>query len=402
MIDTADTPRPVPRWLHAWAILTACVTVVLLVLGQLVTTFRAGMADPVWPTEPWYFANNYRSFKVDFGYFVEHTHRIAGFLVGGVVSVLALGLWLTQPRKNVRLAGLLALVALLMAFAEFHRALMLQRDKQPTEVAWPVGAMAVMATALLAVLGIAISGVVSRTRGAGVRLLGVIALVAVMVQGLLGGLRVLMNALVGTDLAAVHGVFAQVVFSVLVAVAVLTGRGPTTELAQGVRQRVGGGTVLLVVLLFTQLIWGALVRHDPTPLTQRMHFMTAFLVVAVVVWLLMVGFSNPAVRSRTRVAGLLLAGFVTLQVALGVEAWMGKFGRYVLPVTEKKIEQDQATIRTLHTLIGTGILATAVAMSVQVWRRVGSGEKEGPGVDASSNTYDDTRSVGASDTGEST
>ena len=53
MIETSYT-RPVPRWLHVWAIFTVAVTVVLLVLGQLVTSFRAGMADPIWPTEPWY------------------------------------------------------------------------------------------------------------------------------------------------------------------------------------------------------------------------------------------------------------------------------------------------------------------------------------------------------------
>src|SRR3954466_5760358 len=110
MTDTADTTRPVPRWLHVWAVLAVAATFLLLVLGQMVTSFRAGMADPIWPTEPWYLLNNYR---VDFGYLIEHTHRILGFLVGALVSVLALGLWATHPVAAARWVGLVALVVLL-------------------------------------------------------------------------------------------------------------------------------------------------------------------------------------------------------------------------------------------------------------------------------------------------
>src|SRR5438309_1157382 len=42
------------RWLHRWAVLTACATFVLLLLGAVVTTFRVGMVDPIWPTYPWH------------------------------------------------------------------------------------------------------------------------------------------------------------------------------------------------------------------------------------------------------------------------------------------------------------------------------------------------------------
>ena len=54
MIEHGEAVRPVRLWLHAWAVLTFIATLGLLVLGQLVTSFRAGMADPIWPTEPWY------------------------------------------------------------------------------------------------------------------------------------------------------------------------------------------------------------------------------------------------------------------------------------------------------------------------------------------------------------
>src|SRR4051812_30859803 len=183
--------RPVPRWLHYWAVLAVGVTVGLLVLGQLVTSFRAGMADPVWPTEPWYLLNNY---KLDAGYLIEHTHRIAGFTTGIVVAVLALGMWWTTPARTARWAGLAALVVLLAGFGEFHRAMIAQRDPavRPTVPVAPVG---LMAAALGLVVALGLVGLTNRVRGSGLRLLAVVTLVAVMVQGLLGGLRVRLDAL---------------------------------------------------------------------------------------------------------------------------------------------------------------------------------------------------------------
>src|SRR5205807_7140744 len=118
MTDTPFTVRPVPRWVRGWAILTVTAAAALLVLGGFVTSFRAGMADPVWPTEPWYLLSNY---KLDLGYLVEHSHRIAAFTVGGLVIVLAFGLWWTEPRAAARWAGAVGLVVLVAGFGEFHR-----------------------------------------------------------------------------------------------------------------------------------------------------------------------------------------------------------------------------------------------------------------------------------------
>src|SRR6185437_17007599 len=102
--------------------------------------------------------------------------------------------------------GLLLLVALLAVYGQFHRELIAQRDPSvPVHV--PVMPLAAMGLALLGIFGLAMAG-----RGKGIRLLGVLALVAVMIQGLLGGFRVRLDALFGPELAPIHGVFAQVVF----------------------------------------------------------------------------------------------------------------------------------------------------------------------------------------------
>src|SRR5215218_8344214 len=118
---TDPLPRPVPRWLHVWAVVAALATLVLLAIGQLVTSFGAGMADRVWPTEPWYVFrtatdSEKERFKQEFGFFIEHTHRIAGWTIGGLVIVLAGGLLWTDPRKTARYVALAGAVVLVSGY----------------------------------------------------------------------------------------------------------------------------------------------------------------------------------------------------------------------------------------------------------------------------------------------
>lgn len=362
MNERFESDRPVPRWLHVWAIATVLVTLVLLVLGQFVTSFKVGMADKVWPTEPWYLLNNY---KLDLGYLIEHSHRIAGFAVGGFMSVLALGLWRTHPVPVLRRFGLLLLIALLASYGNLHRELIAQRESSGSLHVSPATLAALGAT-LLGLIGMSLS------RGSGLRLLGVVALVAVMIQGLLGGLRVRLDALFGPELAPIHGVFAQVVFCLLVSLAVLTGRRVATELPESARRILSRASFALVAVLFVQLIWGALVRHRPDSLNQRLHLLTAFVAVGLAVWLIRAGLQ--LAKPRIRFTAHLLSALLLLQVTLGVEAWMGKFGEEArggksaaayLPEAER-VSVKQASMRSAHTLVGTGVLATAVVFLLRV------------------------------------
>jgi len=354
-----ELPRPVPRWLHVWAVLAVVATFLLLAVGQMVTSFRAGMADPIWPTEPWYLASN---FKLDLGYLIEHSHRIIGFSVGLIVAGLAFGLLLGERCSATKWASILGLFVLLAGYGEFHRGLIAQRDVLASQVKVPVPGAVMALAGLVVALGATIYGMLIHSRGASVRFVSVIALVAVMIQGLLGGFRVKLNELVGTDLATVHGVFAQVVFGLLLSLAVLTARSVPEAVAS---RKVRSGAVVLTVLLFVQIIWGAMVRHDPTVLTQKLHFLTAFLATGIAVWVLMCVFADPAAKGRVRIGAHLLSGLLLLQIYLGVEAWMVKFGSYTLPELVP-ITKETAAIRTLHALIGSGLLATAVGMAVRV------------------------------------
>ena len=287
--------RPTPRWVHVWAILTVIATACLLALGGIVTTFGVGMADPVWPTTPWFlFFTSWSEPRP--GFLIEHGHRLAGYIVGCFAIVLAWGMW-------------------------------------------------------------------ARAKGR-LRWLGIVCLMAVIIQGMLGGFRVRLNAMMGTDLAAVHGCFAQIVFSLLVSAALLTSRRPARNLIAHDREQCQWQAIALTMLVFMQLIWGALIRHNPSALVQKMHLMTAFAVVAAAIWLVRTAHSSTTSWQGLGRASTVLCIFLVLQVILGVEAWMGKFATGVLPELQK-ITREMAFVRTAHVLIGTGILATAVTLVLQ-------------------------------------
>lgn len=368
---TDPLPRPVPRWLHVWAVLAAVATLVLLAVGQLVTSFGAGMADRVWPTEPWYVLTeasegDKERFKQEFGFFVEHSHRMAAWTVGGMVIVLAFGVLWTEPRKAPRWLALAGAVVLIAGYGEFHRGLMAQSKPEVAarDVRLPVGPMWAALTGAGVMLATAASGLFAGARGAGVRLLGSLALVAVMIQGLLGGFRVKLNELFGADLAAFHGVFAQVVFGLLVTLAVLTAR-PTATDTGGKGRRLRLWASALAHLIFLQVVFGAFVRHYPTPLAQRLHFVTAFGATAVAVLVLRAVFADPDARRRAAAFAWALALLIAVQLYLGVEAWMAKFGQYTLPELVK-VTAESGAIRTLHALVGSGVWAMSLALAIRL------------------------------------
>jgi heme a synthase len=349
--------RPVPRWLHVWAILSVVATALLLVVGGFVTTFRVGMADPVWPTEPWYLFGISWS-EPSAGFLIEHTHRLLGFLVGGLMSILAIGIWAVQRKSMKKWIGLIGLIVLLALFGEFHRALLKQADAPI--IVWPMGPIAGLVIVLICLLAVALVDWKSARTGAGLRLLVLISLVAVMTQGLLGGFRVRLNALAGTDLAAVHGSFAQIVFALLVAVALLTGtakreRGLPAEVARKLRWQ----TLCLLLFTYLQIVWGAWIRHFPGPLSNRLHLFFAFVVVAFATLTIKQALSDPIARERFKLPARFLMGLITFQVLLGIEAWLGKFLTGTLPELEQ-ITAGKALVRTAHAHVGTWVLGMSV------------------------------------------
>ena len=293
-------PRPVPAWLHAWAVLTVVVATPLLALGGVVTTIQAGMADPDWPTYPWHLlVSSWDMGRFDF--VVEHSHRAAGYLVGCCVIVLAVGLWL-QARARW--------------------------------LAW----------------------------------LGTAALLGVVAQGVLGGMRVLFDFSQGSTLKEIHGFFAQVVFSLLVGLAMLTARrSHGVALEEGQARRCFRSALALSALVLVQLTWGVLVRHSHAGAAQRLHVLTAFAVVAGAVWFIKTAWETPAGWQAFGRPAAILSVMLVVQLCLGVEAWMDQYGG-PLPPEAQAVTLPSAIIRTAHVLVGAGILATAVVAAMQAYR----------------------------------
>ena len=89
------------------------------------------------------------------------------------------------------------------------------------------------------------------------RWLGVAAIVAVIAQGVLGGLRVVLQA--GT-LAILHGCLAQAFFGLLVAIALLSAR-PAAPSPRGLPPSTRVLTIATVVLVYVQIVFGAVLTH---------------------------------------------------------------------------------------------------------------------------------------------
>src|SRR5260370_34728877 len=85
-----------PRFLRAWSLATCAITLALIVVGSLVTTFRVGMAVKLWPTAPWHLLLIEWT-EPNAGFLIEHTHRILGYVAGTLILMLTPWLWFGSP-----------------------------------------------------------------------------------------------------------------------------------------------------------------------------------------------------------------------------------------------------------------------------------------------------------------
>jgi heme A synthase len=199
--------------------------------------------------------------------------------------------------------------------------------------------------------------------------LGFLALGMICAQGMLGIFRVDYNALHGRTYAMAHGMFAQLVFATLLAVALFTSRRwlrHATETASPALQR---ASIITAVVVFVQLLLGGLVRHREDLLGPRGHILGAFVVTGAIVWLLFL-IRDCESRERFRVQRLLLKGLLVVQLILGVESWLARFHvdgsnlPQLLP-----LPMHSEWIRTAHYLVGAMMFSTTVAVVLTAHRK---------------------------------
>lgn len=177
-------------WLHRVAVLTACVALLPIFMGALVTTRDAGMAFPDWPTSDGQGMLSYPWLKSHGAKFLEHGHRLAGMLIGLASIVLVYVAWRDERRSWARR---LAYAVLLGVIAQgLLGGLRVLRDQR--ELAFVHGSFAALILALMAGVAVVTSAgwreAASESRQGlrRLRLVAYIACACVFAQYVLGGL----------------------------------------------------------------------------------------------------------------------------------------------------------------------------------------------------------------------
>lgn len=184
-------------------------------------------------------------------------------------------------------------------------------------------------------------------RGPRLRSLGIVAVVLVVVQGVLGGLRVV---LLDDALAIVHGALAQAFFGLLVAIALLTG-GATRSMA--LEPRLRAMVIVAAGLVYLQVVFGTLLTHDGW---LKRHVAGAVAVYAVVPAVAL-GLRRTADPLTARAAHGLLV-LLALQLLLGGGSFLARFSSLALP-------GGQVTVLLLpvaHRLVASLVLGAVVVL----------------------------------------
>ncbi|MCR9115607.1 MAG: COX15/CtaA family protein [bacterium] len=221
-----------------------------------------------------------------------------------------------------------------------------------------------------------------------IKIAAIVALVLVIAQGVLGGLRVLMDARL---LAMIHGCVGPIFFAYTVSLAVMTSKSwhrPETG-----RSIIGGAIPKLAVLTtgiaYLQLVLGAQLRHpqlnaDPSAMrvVAIFHVINAFILAGHILTLfVLIAWRHFGNAGLTWPSGWLL-GLIVLQLALGLGAWVVNYAwpyfgeatnllpHYVVTANSSL----QAVVVTAHVAVGSLILAIGVQLAVRSARIFQAGQ----------------------------
>jgi cytochrome c oxidase assembly protein subunit 15 len=217
-----------------------------------------------------------------------------------------------------------------------------------------------------------------------VRWLGVAALVGVLFQGALGGMRVIVDQV---QLAKIHGCVGPAFFALTVALAAVTsrrwqepGEPSSTGTVRAGMARIERLAVLTTLLAYAQLVVGSQLRHLPTAaragdfrIALWFHLvLAAALFVHIVFLAARIYRAQPADSWLRRPAARLLFQ-ICLQVTLGActwivkygwPAWMSDFGFAAAHVVSAD-SFAQILVATAHVAIGSLILATSLLVALR-------------------------------------
>jgi cytochrome c oxidase assembly protein subunit 15 len=295
--------------LHRFAKFLVACTVLLILAGSLVTSHDAGLSVPDWPTS---YGWNMFTFPPSMwvaNIFYEHGHRLVASAVGFLTIIMAVWLWVAEPRR------------------------------------WMRG-------------------------------LGVAALVAVIAQGLLGGLTV--KFFLPPAVSTAHAALAEIFFCMTVAIALFTSPGwqrpnaATEAVDDPFVRRLAMTTTALV---FCQILVGAAMRHtgaglaipdfplmfghlvpdhwDAAILVHFVHRVGALVVAAMALWTSVTIWQRHSDHVDLAHPSLLILIFIVFQTTLGA-----------LTVLSRR----QPWINSLHVVGGALVLTTSLVITLRSWR----------------------------------
>ncbi len=199
------------------------------------------------------------------------------------------------------------------------------------------------------------------------RKLAVAALIAVIAQGILGGMTVLL--LLPWYISSSHASLAQLFFSTTVAIALFTSRrwlaGPST-IPEDAENPIRGLSLAVPLCVLGQLFLGAAARHKA--IGSIYHICGAPFVTGVVLWVSMRILLHYAGNRELRISAVTLISVTLIQVFLGIAAYMTRVA-YLDAVQPMPL---MVTFTVLHVAVGALTLAASIVMAILVRRNLGA------------------------------
>jgi cytochrome c oxidase assembly protein subunit 15 len=194
------------------------------------------------------------------------------------------------------------------------------------------------------------------------RWLGTIALAAVILQGVLGGLRVVLLAHM---LAIVHACLAQAFFALLVSITFFTSPvrpDHSAEFPAEPLTRLRRLCLLTTAALYLQVVFGALLRHTGAHLDAHLGLaaLVAFLVIVLNIRVWRYHGEADAVVYPI----MLLSGLLLVQLSLGLGAYLVGY----TPVAAMATPGLRVSLTTTHLAVGSLLLATALVLTLRTYR----------------------------------
>jgi cytochrome c oxidase assembly protein subunit 15 len=369
------TIQPRSRPFQIFARLVVVCALLVVWWGAATTTKQAGMVFADWPLSLG--TVNPPGWLQHMIPFLEHSHRLLAKLAGTLVLTLFAWSYVRSRKRALEVAVLVVYLAVVFGF-------FIAAGSERTDAA-AKGRLLAIALSLAVVPVIWLAWSWSRRGWDLVQKLSALALLMVVTQAILGGLRV---TEISNAFAVAHGCFAQCFFCVLILIVMASGErwaaGGFAESGPGLRRmRIAG--IVLVGIVLMQLVFGASMRHfhrhalpddgliltrgrwipsfeDPMILFLFLHKFTAFSLLLFALGMVLGlgrGLLNPGLgrlATPRRHAGLIL-GLIGFQITLGLTV-IG---------TEKSF-----WVTNVHVLNGLVILALSFVFAVRALRGISS------------------------------